>query len=515
MSAPHKGRQLPGGIHPEERKAQSLRRPIRRAPLPPRLLIPVSQPGYGPMDILVAEGERVLKGQPLARGRGSFALAVHASSSGIVRAVGDASVPNAAGLPEPCVAIDTDGRDEWKSHAGIPEYRTCAPDELLGRIRDAGIAGLGGAGFPAHVKLGSGGIRSLIINACECEPFITADDALMREHADEVVEGILILRRLLGPERCLIGIEDNKPEAHAALQRALEDAGAAADIGLHVVPSRYPSGAERQLVWLLTGTAIPADQLPSSRGILVQNVATCRAAARAIVRGEPLISRVTTLTGAALADPGNFEVLIGTPIDFLLDGRGLRRDRLSRLIMGGSLMGIELPALQLPVTAGANCLIATTEEELPRPPPAQPCIRCGLCMEACPVSLLPQQLYWFARSREHDKARRHRLFDCIECGACAWACPSHIPLVQYYRAAKAAIREEDAGHRRAEHSRERFEFHQARLEREDAREEQRRRERAALAQARAQQDGAARDAIAAALARVKAKKARQAGGNEE
>jgi electron transport complex protein RnfC len=513
---------LPRGIHPPGNKRQSLAGPIRQAALPAQLVIPLTQPGYQPPELLVQPGQYVRKGEALARGTPDFGITAHASSSGTIIDIREHAVPNASTLPELCAILQPDGKDEWQKLPPL-DWQHCAAATLIARIRDCGISGLGGAGFPTHTKLSGaqGKLHTLIINAAECEPFITADDALMQEAAAEIVCGIRILLQILQPQRCLIGIEDNKPQAIIAMQAAL-DAAADTRITLVVIPTLYPSGAEKQLIYILTGTEIPSGQLTLQSGILCQNVGTAQAIARAVEHGEALVERVVTLTGAALLAPGNLRARIGTPLSDLLQQAGLQPAMLTRLIHGGPLMGLQLLHAEQPLLKISNCIIASTPQELPAPPPAQACIRCGYCADVCPVTLLPQQLYWFARSKELEKAEAHHLMDCIECGACAWVCPSHIPLVQYYRAAKAELREEKEKHRMAEQSRERFEFHQARKEEEKRLEEQRRAERAALAQQRkaaaaastdAAADAAAEDpakaAIAAALARVKAKKEAQ------
>jgi len=515
MNAPlgHKFWPLPGGIHPPENKQQSLREPIRQAPLPNQLIIPLTQPGYAKPDLCVQVGAKVLKGQVIARGTPQSGITCHASTSGTITAIAEHAVPNASTLPEPCAILEPDGRDEWQKLPAIADYTTADADTLLRRINEAGINGLGGAGFPTHTKVRGalGKVDTLIINACECEPFITADDALMQEEAGAIVTGIKILLQLCKAATCLIGIEDNKPAAIAAMQAAIDDAR----IRLVVIPTKYPSGAEKQLIYILTGKEIPSGSLPMHSGILCHNVGTARAITRAVLHGEALVSRVVTVTGAALGRPGNLETLIGTPVATLLHACDVDAAKLSRLINGGPLMGLHLPHADLPVLKITNCIIATTLQELPPPAPQQACIRCGYCAEVCPVSLLPQQLYWFARSKELDKAEKHNLMDCIECGACAYVCPSHIPLVQYYRAAKAEIRDERDKHRMAEHSKARYDFHQARKQEEKALEEQRRAERAALAKQKREQAGGSgtadpsdpQAAIAAALARVQAKKA--------
>lgn len=502
---------FPGGIYPPENKSQSLRGPIRTTALPPQLWVAVTQPGFAMPLLCVQAGEHVDKGQLLARGSDSAGLLVHAPAAGLISSITEHAIPNASNLPELCVVIDTDAADSnW--HKLLPlDWRDAAPDLLVERIAAAGICGLGGGGFPTHQKLHAAlqQVDTVILNAAECEPFITADEALLREHAADVVTGCLILLQITGANQCLIGIEDNKPAAIAALRQHCTDGR----LRVVIIPARYPSGAERQLIQTLTGKEIPSGSLPVHSGILCHNAGTARAIARAVVYGEQLLSRITTLTGAALLEPGNVEVLIGTPVDFLLQQAGVDQQQLSRLFCGGPLMGIELPHSQLPVTKTTNCIIATTQRELPRPPPMQACIRCGLCADVCPVQLLPQQLYWFARSSELEKAEAYHLHDCIECGACAYVCPSHIPLVQYYRSAKADIRDAHARQQRADHAKQRFEVHQQRVALEDAQESRRRTERAALAQPALPAAGnntSAQDVVAAALARIQAKKAAQA-----
>ena len=478
---------FPGGIHPPENKAQSLQQPIRPVTLPACLFVPLHQHIGEPAQTLVSEGERVLKGQKLAEASGQLSVPVHAPTSGIVTAIQSRSVPHPSGLSDWCVRIEPDGADQWCEREGCQDESTLEPQEMLRRIREAGIAGMGGAGFPTSIKLQppeGDHVDTLILNGAECEPYITADQALMRERAGEIVAGLQIMRRILGPRECLIGIEDNKPDAIAALRKALEGS----DIELMVVPTKYPSGGEKQLIRLLTGLEVPHGGIPADIGVMCQNVGTACAVYRAIRFGEPLISRITTLTGAALTDPGNREVLIGTPISHLLVEAGQQEHRTQRLIMGGPMMGFTLPSKEVPVVKTTNCLIAGTPEEFPPPPPAQPCIRCGMCEQVCPMELLPQQLYWFSRSGEHDKAEQFNLFDCIECGACAYVCPSAIPLVQYYQHTKGEIRQQRIEQEKSDRARERFEQRQARIEREKAEKEARRKARAeAAAQARDEQ----------------------------
>ncbi|HDL6508079.1 TPA: electron transport complex subunit RsxC [Yersinia enterocolitica] len=453
-----------GGIHPPEMKLQSSRVPMRIATLPEQLIVPLQQ-HLGPEgELRVSTGERVLKGQPLTVGRGRT-VPVHAPTSGVITAIAPHTTAHPSGLTELCVHITPDGEDRWREQQPWADYSLRDKTALLERIHQAGIAGLGGAGFPTASKLQGGlnSVTTLIINAAECEPYITADDRLMQEHASEVVLGTQILMYLLQPQQVLIGIEDNKPEAIAALQHALRGQD---EIQLRVIPTKYPSGGAKQLTKILTGKEVPFGKHSSSIGVLMQNVGTVVAIKRAIIDDEPLIERVVTLTGDALSKPGNFWARIGTPVLHLLKLAGFTPQNQPMVIMGGPLMGFTLPSLDVPIVKISNCILAPTEAEMGLSEPEQSCIRCGLCVDACPAGLLPQQLYWFSRGEEHEKSRNHNLFDCIECGACAYVCPSNIPLVQYYRQEKAEIRTLDQEAERAAQAKARFEAKQARLERE-------------------------------------------------
>jgi len=480
-----------GGIHPPEHKDLSNRTPIQPAPLPKRLVLPLTQHLGAPAEPCVTLGEQVLKGQQIAVASGFVSAPLHAPTSGVVSFIGPQPYPHVSGMLANAIVIDSDGEDKWIDLHPQPDYRELERPALLELIRQAGISGLGGAGFPTAVKLSpppTQTIRTLIINGTECEPYITADDLLMREKAAELVAGIEILAHLIQPQEVLIGIEDNKPEAIAAVRAAIGER----PFTLKVFPTKYPSGGEKQLIQILTGEEVPSGGLPADIGMLCQNVGTCVAIHDAVLLGKPLISRITTLTGEALARPMNVEVLIGTPVDELLAFAGLDQHRLNRLIMGGPMMGFSLPSLEVPVVKTTNCLLASTLEELPPPPPALPCIRCGECAEACPVSLLPQQLHFFALGQEHEQLKAHNLFDCIECGACAYVCPSNIPLVQYYRAAKGEIRELEQKQQKAEHSKQRFELRQERLRRAEEQKEAERKaraERAARAKAAQSESG--------------------------
>ncbi len=480
---------IPGGIHPPENKQQSSGSTIRKAAVPTRLIVPVQQHIGAPAKPLVQVGDTVLKGQKIGEATGFVSLPVHAPSSGVVEAIGLHAVQHPSQIDSLCITIKTDGDDRWIERQPLADYQSRSKKEVLDRIRDAGIAGMGGAGFPTVVKLGlkpDTKIDQLILNAVECEPYITADDSLIQERAADVVAGLQIMAWLIEPKEILIGIEDNKPQAIEALRRACADAknsgGRAIDVV--VVPTKYPSGGEKQLIQILTGKEVRSGGLPADVGVVCQNTGTAYAVKRAIIDGEPLISRITTLTGDAIAQKGNYEVLLGTPVAELLINAGIQKDKLHRLVMGGPMMGFSIHDPAVPVVKTTNCILAASEREFPDPAPEQPCIRCASCAQACPVNLLPQQLYWFSKAKEFEKAAHFNLFDCIECGACSYVCPSSIPLVQYFRFAKGSIRVQEQEARKADHSRMRFEARQARLEREEQEKELKRQERAKAAAAK-------------------------------
>ncbi|WP_312633965.1 electron transport complex subunit RsxC [Pseudescherichia sp.] len=491
-----------GGIHPPEMKTQSNGTPLRQLPLAGRFVIPLKQHIGAEGELCVAVGDRVLRGQPLTHGRGRM-LPIHAPTSGTVVAIAPHSTAHPSALAELSVIIDADGEDRWIERDGWSDYRSRSRAELIERIHQFGVAGLGGAGFPTGNKLLGGGdkIETLIINAAECEPYITADDRLMQDCAAQIVEGIRILAHILQPRQVLIGIEDNKPQAISMLRAVLANAH---DIMLRVIPTKYPSGGAKQLTQILTGKQVPHGGRSSDIGVLMQNVGTAFAVKRAVIDGEPLTERVVTLTGEAVAQPGNVWARLGTPVRHLLDAAGFCPSGEQLVIMGGPLMGFTLPWLDVPVVKITNCLLAPSASEMGETQEEKGCIRCSACADACPADLLPQQLYWFSKGQQHDKATAHNLADCIECGACAWVCPSNIPLVQYFRQEKAEIYAIAQEEKRAAEAKIRFEARQARLEREKAARLERHKKSAAQPAAKD------KDAVNAALARVREKQQRAA-----
>jgi electron transport complex protein RnfC len=496
---------FPGGVHPADNKKQSNKADLVHAALPAEIVLPLKQHIGKAGKLLVAVGDSVLKGQPLTLSESGFTVPVHAPTSGQITAIEPRTVAHPSGLSELCAVITPDGLDAWGEKTPVADYTQKTADELIDVIRLAGISGMGGAGFPTAKKIQSGTARTeiLIVNAAECEPYITSDDKLMQEHADELIQGIEIVEHILKPKLTIIGIEDNKPDAI----KALENAALNKDIVIRVIPTKYPSGGEKQLIKILTNKEVPSGAIPADIGILVQNVGSLYSIKRAVIDGEPVIERVVTLTGKTFKHPRNVWALLGTPVQALLDEFGYKADKkLPRLIMGGPMMGFTLPHAQVPITKTANCILAPTRFEISASQYEMECIRCGQCAEACPASLLPQQLLWHSKAEEYDKLEELHLKDCIECGACAFVCPSEIPLVQYYRQAKAEIRTRAQEADAADRAKQRFEEKKARMEREKE-ERENRFKKAADDRRKEMKSTGGDDAIAAAIARVKAQKA--------
>jgi len=513
----HRLFRFPGGVHLQGHKKVSTRHPISRAPTPSLLVLPLQQHIGAPAQAVVQVGDHVLKGQLIAKASDYVSAPVHAPSSGTIVAIEDRPIPHPSGLQAPCIVLATDREDTWAPlYPHGHDYRTLDPSALRNKVREAGIVGLGGAGFPTFIKLNPGPSRvldTLILNGAECEPYITCDDMLMRERADEIIAGLAIVQHAVQARECVIAIEDNKPEAFAAMSQALACSDLA-NTRMARVPTLYPAGGEKQLVYVITGKEVPRNGLPLQVGVVCQNVGTAAAMQQAIMLGRPLISRVVTVAGD-VGEPRNWEVLLGTRLSELIDLSGGPRSEIQRLIIGGPMMGFAMHSSQVPVVKTTNCILvdAGQSSDIKKRAHIMPCIRCGACAEACPVNLLPQQLYWYANNKEYDQTQKYHLFDCIECGCCDFVCPSQIPLVQYYRNAKAEIWNIEREKQKADMARERHEARLQRLEREKSEREQKHK-KAAVAATTEQNPGAPEGdvkqaAILAALERAKAKKAAQ------
>ncbi|WP_137226981.1 electron transport complex subunit RsxC [Shewanella sp. MEBiC00475] len=498
----------PGGIHPPELKKLSNQTAISSLPLLSRFIVPVPLVGQQ-ATLSVKVGDKVLKGQRLTDGVGFTYLPVHSPSSGTVVAIEQHTSNHPSSLPVLSCIIEADGQDTW-CELEANQLEQLSKSAILEKIKQAGIAGMGGAAFPSHVKLNPASeIDLVIINGVECEPYISADDRLMREHSDEILAGVSIIEHLLNPQRIVIAIEDNKPEAAQAMQSAITRSSLPNDmVRVTVIPTKYPSGGEKQLIQIITGKEVPSGAIPSQLGIVMHNVGTAYAIQDAVLHGKPLIERVVTLTGERVDKPGNYWLRIGTTVADALGQVSFKPERSQKVIVGGPMMGYALADLDVPILKGTNCLLAPSKAEIAPDQDEKACIRCGECAIACPALLLPQQLFWHAKAEEYDKAASFNLKDCIECGCCSYVCPSDIPLVEYYRVAKSALKNSAEEKVQAEKAKLRFETRLQRLEDEkNAREEK---SKQAAAKRQANMKSGDKDAVAAAMARIAAKKAQDA-----
>lgn len=491
------------GIPSATGKARSLRSVIMRPPLPEFLVVPLRQYGGGCASPVVKPGQHLRKGEILALPVDRQQVPLHAPSSGRVRAITQHPVAAGSRATSPCVIIDCDGNEEWTGLTPYPHWQEQSPATLLDAITAAGILGLGGAGYPLAAKLrrlAGTTANLLVVNAMECEPYISCDQALIRAHADQLLTGLAILRHITGATQAVIAIGRDKADAITALRARLPLPG----VRLRLLEPYYGNGNERVLLHRLTGIDLPARRHPVDAGVLVVNAGTLMSVFRAITTGEPQLSRITTLCGDTLATPKNFEVLTGTPVASLLEWCGVDYARLRRLIWGGPVMGFALDDLSVPVDRTANCLIAASTDELAPPASPQPCINCGACATACPVLLQPQLLLEQLQAGQPELAQRMGLAECLECGACAWQCPSRIPLLESLRDGRRTAAEQARGLRLGRHRQKRHEYHQYRLS-------QQRKDRRATAPppisaAPTFDRLAAREEIAAAVARVQSRR---------
>jgi electron transport complex protein RnfC len=460
---------FPGGVKPDAHKQESITLPIASAPMPERLVLPLKQSGGATPHPLVRVGEKVLKGQTIAAAEGWISSSLHAPTSGTVVDIGNYPTAHPSGLVAPAIVIAADGLDRWVEHQAL-DYAKLSPREIQNYLQASGVVGLGGATFPSHVKLSPAPgvpLEELVINGAECEPYITCDDRLMRERAAEIVAGAAFMRDVLDAKRVIIAIESNKPEAAVALRAAAAAAGENPEnFTVGCIPTRYPAGNVDQLVYALTGKRAPAGVRRTALGVQCFNVATAYTVWRAVAHGEPVISRIVTVSGN-VRTPRNWEAPLGMAMNDLLQLSEPLADT-DGMIVGGPMMGFSAPTLDTPLTKGSNCLIARSPKLFPPKPPESPCIRCTSCAQACPQGLQPFELYWWSRAKNFAKAEEYALNECIECGCCAYVCPASIPLVQYFRFAKSELHAASKEQKMAERAKERFEFRQFRAEREKA-----------------------------------------------
>ena len=428
------------GVHPPEAKADTRDAPIRQFPFAPVLVVPLAQHIGAPAVPVVRQGQEVERGELLARADGFVSVPQHAPASGVVRRIGLAPAINGR-MAEAIYLQPHPGSSQEVAEGEPCDLAASSPDEIVAAIQSAGIVGLGGAAFPTHVKLkppAGKTIETLILNGVECEPYLTTDHRVMLEHTDDIFTGLRYLLKATGAERALIGVEANKLNA---VEKLREAAPADVPVATEVVGVKYPQGAEKILITALLGNEVPSGGLPADIGVVVVNVATAAEIGRLLPHGRGIQERVVTITGPAVNRKGNYRIPIGTPLRFALDQADIRDD-VSRVFLGGPMMGQALSSLDIPITKGTSGFVAFTAKETGSRPQEYPCIRCAYCVDACPIHLNPSQLGLLALNGEHDRmADEFHLFDCFECGSCSYVCPSHIPLVQRFRESKAIVRE--------------------------------------------------------------------------
>ena len=431
------------GIHPDYHK-ETGSLPIRRLAFAPRLIVPLSQHIGKPAVCCVNVGQEVLRGQVIATADGFVSLPVHAPATGVVEAIG--LMPSANGKMVDSITIRVYQADGQAVQVSEPrDVDAMDKKELLAAIQATGVSGLGGATFPAHVKLNvppETVIDTLVVNGAECEPFLTCDHRIMVERTQDLLRGIRIAMKISGAPRTIIGVEDNKPDAIAAIQAALPADGS---ITVKALETKYPQGAEDTIICALLGREIPAGQRPAAIGVLVNNVMTLAYLGRLLPAGEGIVERVLTVAGPAVERPGNYIVPIGTPLRFLLEQVGASSSA-KEIILGGPMMGMTISSLDVPITKGTSGVLAFGKAQLPEEATrVYSCIKCGECLKVCPKFLNPSQMGLLAAKREYEEmAERYNLDRCFECGCCSYVCPSHIPLVQQFRIAKAVNREKAA-----------------------------------------------------------------------
>jgi electron transport complex protein RnfC len=452
-----------GGLILKHHKNDSLNKPLITAPIPDKLFQSLRINRGNVSTPVVSVGDKILKGQIIATPDTVNGSYIHASSSGTISAIENKQTASPDADFAMVIEITTDKKDQWCDLKPIENIVSITPECIIKGIKNAGLTGLGGAGFPTHLKYTNNDISTLIINGAECEPYISCDQQLMRDYPQELIDGTLLMLKAANAKQAILALEDQLGGIQSALEQLLSEQKINT-ISVVKVPTIYPAGGEKQLIKVLTGIEVPSGGIPLDLGIIVQNVGTVKALYDYIILGQPLVDRIITVAGDTVNQPQNFKVLIGTPISHLLNIANYDHHNSYKLIIGGPMMGYAMPHADIGIDKTSNCILALSEGNTKQPSDTLPCIRCGDCVNVCPANLLPQQLHWYIKGENLEKAREHNLFDCIECGACAWVCPSQIKLVDYYRYAKSELKYLDFKRVKSDQSQIRFEQRENRLQ---------------------------------------------------
>ena len=426
------------GVHPPERKELTAAVPVRRMPFPREIVLPLRQHAGKPAVPLVERGDRVERGDKVAAADGYMSVPMHASAAGVVTGIDWCPHPDGSMVEAVHIAVERHSAQLPRPRM-VPEWESLEGDEVARAVQEAGVVGLGGAAFPAHVKMAppkDTKVETLILNGAECEPYLTTDHRVMVEYPERVHFGARIMMRALGVERAVIGVEANKPDAVAALRATIP---ADLDITVESLTVKYPQGAEKMLIHAVTGREVPSGKLPVHVGAVVQNVGTIAAIAEVFETGLPLIERIVTVTGRGVNRPSNLIVPVGTRLRDVLDFCGGINERAAEIVFGGPMMGMVQADLDTPLTKGTTGIVVLTHEETAQRE-TLPCIRCGRCVDACPVFLMPQQLGALAQLGRYEEMQEWNLADCMLCGSCSYVCPSGIPLSQMFALSKSALR---------------------------------------------------------------------------
>lgn len=445
-----------GGLKLKHHKSDSLDKPLAISTIPDKLFISLRINRGNIAKPMVKIGDHVLKGDVIAKPDTINGSYIHASSSGIITAISDKETASPDADRATVIEITTDKKDQWIKLNPSKDIKTA--------IREAGLVGMGGAGFPTHLKYQSNEISTLIINGAECEPYISCDEQLMLDFPNELLDGIILMLEVAHAKQAIIALEDQIGGIKTQFEKIIASRHIN-NISVIKVPTIYPAGGEKQLIKVLTGEEVPSGGLPLDLGMIVQNVGTAKALSDYYSQGKPLVERIITVAGDGVDEPQNYKALIGTPISHLLKQAKFNKDKTNRLIIGGPMMGYAMPNDDIGIDKTSNCILALSHENTKHHGDVLPCIRCGECVNVCPANLLPQQLHWYIKGENLEKAREHHLFDCIECGACAWVCPSQIKLVDYYRYAKSELKYLDFKRNKSDESQLRHEMREERLQR--------------------------------------------------